>query len=219
MANLNNLNKISQKRKKIVYGYIHKMQSVLFASNKGIIPKGIICICILFYGDLDKYDPLMKAAGIKLSNDNMRATSQRGKAESCMLTRNVETGYYSWKFKIKKVSGFMIIGIWMVGKETERAINTYFTIDGSGYGYCCHFARITDPDSGFTNYADYAIKCKSGMIVEMFVDFDKLSLSYKVNGKQYGKSHDIVQHKYRAAVYMLCKGDCVEILDCSSKNE
>ena len=41
----------------------------------------------------------------------------------------------------------------------------------------------------------FGVCVKSGDEVEMMVDFDQLSLCWKVNGKCIGKSHDITKDK------------------------
>ena len=36
-----------------------------------------------------------------------------------------------------------------------------------------------------------AVKCKEGDVIDFYLDLDKVELSYAVNGKNYGKTHDV----------------------------
>ncbi len=53
-------------------------------------------------------------------------------------------------------------------------------------------------------------------IIEMIADFDSLTLSFIINGTDYGKSHDIKQAKYRAAVTVYYPECSIELLEYST---
>ena len=53
---------------------------------------------------------------------------------------------------------------------------------------------------------------KSGDIVSMHLDFEKLTLSFSVNGVDYGISHNIEPEKYRCAVHVYDKAAVLELL-------
>ena len=99
------LNKVTQKVKNTVFGYIRQNQSLYFTSNNPyyIIPKLVIFLCIKFY-----YQQLWnkKAIGssMTISNDNT-VTIKAGSSESnsAFLTDIIdEKGIYHYKFKVIK---------------------------------------------------------------------------------------------------------------------
>merc|ERR1712228_106897 len=105
-------------------------------------------------------------------------------------------------------SKWIMIGIRKVEKDKSPPIEASFV--GDGYGYCT--SNGTKSGLGFL-VEMYGIRCVAGDIVKMILDFDNLSLSFNVNGIDYGKSHIITQGKYRAAVYMYCSGDEIQLLE------
>ena len=48
----------------------------------------------------------------------------------------------------------------------------------------------------------YGIKCNINSIIDMFVDFHKLSISFTLNRIDYGKAFDIKPGRYRVAIGM-----------------
>ena len=46
----------------------------------------------------------------------------------------------------------------------------------------------------------------------MFIDFDKLTLSYLINGIDYGVACKITQDKYRVAICLQHQGNSVRLL-------
>ena len=106
----------------------------------------------------------------------------------------------------------MLIGIWRVQKNVTPPLITYFTYGtNKGYAYSISAGKRTTVSGGHSD-TEYGVKCCHGDIVEMILDFDELSLSFKVNGKDYGKSHGVTQDKYRAAIFMMGANDQVHFL-------
>ena len=46
----------------------------------------------------------------------------------------------------------------------------------------------------------------------MYVDFDKLQLSYIINGKDYGVAFKITKGKYKVAINMYQEGDIISLV-------
>merc|ERR1712176_386990 len=97
-------------------------------------------------------------------------------------------------------------GIWKTmynGSKQIPQIDSYFTSHGTGdnggaYAYVTDNACIVNKTGG--GYGDkYGVKCNTGDIVEMFVDFDELTLKYSVNGIDQGVAYKIQPGSYRAA--------------------
>ena len=67
----------------------------------------------------------------------------------------------------------------------------------------------------WTDFDSYGCKVKSGDIICIFLDFISLSLSYSVNGKDYGIAFKIKKSKYRLAISSKWSGDSIELLEYS----
>lgn len=211
-VHLKDLKKIEQSRKDAVFGYIRNNQ----LKDKEF-PKEIILICILFFGkEIDSFDPKWKGAGMTLSNDNRRVEYKNSGMQSLYCKKIVESGYHEWKFKVvqtKTYGGYFTFGLWRCSKNKNPPLNTYFTKGANqGYGYSVDAAKKSRITNGSCS-EPFGVLAKSGDIVEMMVDFEQLTLCWKVNGESYGKSHDITQDKYRAAIYMGYSNKIVEIMD------
>ena len=213
---IQDIKKIQQSRKDTVYGYIRRQKSLKYER----IPTGIIYICILFYGNFtDEFDPEWKGKTMDLSKNNKRVRyDPTGDFESIFCKKIIESGYHEWKFKVIKPGTegpYMMMGLWRCSKDKEPPTTTYFTNGkNQGYGYSVANATLSQIDNGCTSTSNpYGVVIREGDIVEMIVDFDDLSLSWKVNGKSYGKSHDITKDKYRAAIFMCAGEGIVEIMD------
>eukprot|EP01084_Bolivina_argentea_P074999 136018_1 len=88
----------------------------------------------------------------------------------------------------------MLIGIWKTQQGNNPPLDTYFTQgNNQGYAFCPEIAKLTKTEDGKSGGIKYGEVCKSGAIVEMILNFNELSLSYVINGKNYGKAYDIAQ--------------------------
>ena len=213
--NLNDLSKIREEKKCTVYGYVREQY-------EQDVPNGIILICILFYGSVwDEWDKDTISKYIKLDEET-RIITQTGNSNTCstFLKEVVDSGIHKWKFKIIKCGNHawatMDIGIWNIeNNDGNPPINgIFFEMCGkdhcSGYAFSTSNARKKADNS---QYRDYGEKCKDGVIVDMTVDFDALSLSFMVNDKEYGKAFDIEPGKYRAACYLYFTDDSFQFIE------
>ena len=201
------LDRINQARKDTVTGFIRRTK------NKHI-PEEIIHICMLFYALVDQFDPkCVDSALIKLNEETQSVIHIKDYGQtSAYLTNIVDSGRHEWKFKIVQRRDVMLIGIWRVGENVSPPLNTYFTNGhDKGYAYSLSAGKRTTIRGGHSD-SKYGVKGTDGDIVDMVLDFDKSSLSFRVNGINYGKSHDVKQGKYRAAVHLIGKGDQIQVL-------
>ena len=213
--NLNGLKRFGQKQKDTVFGYIRRIEKELFSSDFGAIPNGIVLICILFYGHIpDEFDPKHIGPGLILHEQTISSRGYGG--GSAFLKRTLESGHHEWRFRIDKRKidiQSIVFGIWRIQKDEDPPIHTWFT-NGGNKGYCFNavYSQIGDIKSGFTIGTKYGVRCNEGDVIEMILDFDDLSLSFRINGTDYGKAFDIKQNKYRAAVFLKQMGDTVRLL-------
>ena len=94
----------------------------------------------------------------------------------------------------------------MESNSDALKLDRHFYIGGDdsdcvvGYGFIMN-GSLTNAD--VNEYGtDYGVSYydNSGGILEMKLDFNKLTLSYTIDGTDYGKAFDIPKGKYRAAV-------------------
>ena len=79
-----------------------------------------------------------------------------------------------------------------------------------GYGFA-NGARLTNR-RGYADGSDYGEKPKKGSIIDMILHLDNLTLSYVINGTNYGKAFSIQQGKYRLGLSMRGVGDSLTLL-------
>lgn len=207
---LQNLTKIRDEKKHAVYGYIREQY-------QGEVPHGVILICILFYACAwDEWDRDHIVESIILDEETGIVTQDRATKTSIFLKETVQSGIHSWKFKVIKCNNHecttMHLGIWNIdsnhGKPPKS--DTFYCGKASGYVFV---SSTGHKKAGNRSKEEYGEQCKDGTIIEMIVDFHKLSLSFMVNGTDYGKAYDIEPARYRAAVYLFVKGDSYQFLE------
>ena len=213
--NLKEISKIRQERQATILGYIRAYEKV----NNTIIPKGIVLMVILFYGnDTDKWDPQCISNGMILSNLDRTITKTSGSFESSYCAKIIESGIFKWKFKIEHRYGPIIVGIWKDKDDSSSPpLNTLFTKKNfgcGGYGFCSWTGAflIEEDSKGGIMGKTYGVILNKGAIIEMILDLEQLTLSYIIDGKDYGKAFDVEKCKYRAAVCMYNKENAITLL-------
>ena len=207
---LKKVSNIDKDRQCTIYGYIRQYEQ----SRQINIPEGIILVLILFYGnEKDDWDPNYISKYMKLSD---RTVTQISHAfGSSYGKRIMDSGIFKWRLKINQCenNGF-IFGIRRVGDPNNPPpTHTWFTNGGwdSGYAFRSRYSRLTD-DDGYALGKPYGASPENGSIIEMTLDLDELTLSYIIDGKDYGKAFDIKRGKYRMGFYMDQKDDSVSLL-------
>ena len=204
--NFGKLERIDQFQRDTVTGFIRS------TTNKHI-PEEIIHICMLFYALVDQFDPKCIDSKMIKINEETQSVKIRGYGHPSAYLKNiVDSGHHKWKFRIVQRTSVMSIGIWRVQMNESPPLDTYFTYGhDKGYAYSLSTGMST-AICGAQSRTKYGVRGKDGDIVEMILDFDDLSLSFKVNGIDFGKSHDVTQGKYRAAVHLIGKGDEIQFI-------
>ena len=138
-----------------------------------------------------------------------------------MQTKN--KGKYCWKFKLVNYIRYSLrFGIVIESKITKYAQGNYVNIGHfGGTSYCWDPGNGQErsligfgvgTNSGKLKPYGPKKKLESGDIVGVHLDFDNLTLSYSVNGKNYGISHKIKPEHYRCAVHVYDKEAVLELL-------
>lgn len=191
---------LSKKMQFTVYGYIHEHQS----SSNLKIPQDIILLCLLFYGDTDAWDPKCIPTTMKL--DHKTLTQCRNAPANVCCQAIIESGSIEWRFRIEEANpfGMLKIGIWKIRSlQNQPPLTGYiYNMNANGYEYNVVNA-LRDK---------YGMEYRSGSIITMTLDMNKLSLKYVLDGMDCGVLWTVEKCKYRAFVSMFCMNDSVTIL-------
>ena len=217
--------KIDQQCIDSVFGYIRNAQK-LFINDKRIyytIPISINHICALYYASyFDKFYKWSIGKRMILSKNKLTIIQKKTGFNSAFLTKIIDRGVYHWIFRLDVVS---IPGVWSTtigifdsdeqDDDDDYPINKRF-LEGyeKGYGWSPCNAKLINTKTGICKKddKDYGIKCDQGDIIEMFVDMNKLELSYVVNGQDFGVAFKIRDSYYQAAINLFCTGDSITLL-------
>ena len=209
-VNLNNYDEIDEKTKYLIFGFIRDAQK-LFPSDVIFynIPTLINYLCALFYFVKDEWDETRIAAKYKILQDKVTLESSNETEwddESSACMKNIAySGKHHWKFKIIKwpKSEYIIIGIIKNDPELiEKVVGTFLGgIPNSTYCLDLYTTELNVHEKYSRWNKGYGVEGNEGDIIDMYLDLDKLELSYAINGKYYGKAFDIDDgHGYIAAV-------------------
>eukprot|EP01084_Bolivina_argentea_P019181 35669_1 len=166
---------------------------------------------------------------LKMQQNIITKTGHYYVPTTIFLKTLVSKGICAWKFKIIKTGTEAnlgpFIGIWKSkygGKipdssggfhaKKKRYIselkNRDYVFDaGSG------LKKNPQTDNRMDHGEKYAGRCKDGDVVEMCLNMDLLSLSFKVNGKDYGNAFlKIEKCSYNAAVSLFGEGTSVQLM-------
>lgn len=209
---LKRIKAIESIRKDAVFGYIRNLNMD--------IPEGIFLICLLFYGiKLHKWDEeLFRTIISNLTNTTITQWARSKTKESAFIEPMLECGIHTYKFKIanRETAQFedtIEIGIWLNFNDNNPIIHDRFDFNENkniqtGYAFITNGNIRTSIDK----YKQFGIECKNGTIIEMTVDLDALSLSFKIDDVDYGKAFDIMSGSYRVAAFLPNRWDSLKLI-------
>ena len=212
----------------IVFGWIRKYQSEYFINHDksslfSNIPLSIYSICLCYYYATDKFDKNNKSECIILSNDDTCIYYSHGATWQTIFGQRIciRGGVYEWKLKLIKIKeqGYntwnTIIGV-VDDKQNKKKIlitsASDITFFNNSYGFIGSqkksYSRI-DHEYQRVEYGEKFEKENDEIIV--ILDLINNTLSYKINGNDYGVAYKVKSGiSYRFAV-SLCKGRTLEL--------
>lgn len=195
----------NKKSKFTVFGYIHEHES-LQKSKKKIykIPLLIQYLCLGYYDSSDKWDK----SHCKIDKNIANITSYENK--SAFLTNIISKDKYKWKFKIQSLSinAHIFFSIRPFISETNYNTLPEYVFCGATGSRAILIDEKTD-----TKVHDYGTKCKQNDIIEMILDLNKNTLSFIINGINYGIAfNNILNTQYRAIVDC-CSSARIELIN------
>ena len=173
------------------------------------IPKEINDMVLLFYFMHDGWDGNAMGKGIVLKDNGIIEMTEDRVSSNAFLTKQFISGWNEWRFRVvkfneKEIGHWRItIGIFDVNSGTPP-LREHFNISGRSYTICCSFrADRYDADT----------QIKSGSIIKLIVDMDKLEMYVEIDEMRiYNRATKIKQSKYRVGFNLYSQGDSLQIL-------
>ena len=216
MTSFHQLNKL--KDIIIVDGYIHEADIKIFETHSSFyknIPSVINNLCIDYYHiPKDRFDPELHGEKVKVS-DTMINKSKYGQC-SVFLSNILSSGKHQWRFKIWQTHGCTLsIGVWDNAFSAEKQLNTYLTtVREATYTINFNDAEFQGPKKfAVRDSGRYGEKCEWNCIIDMYLDLDKLDLSFAINTRNYGTAFKLKSGtSYRGCSYIFAEGAKLELL-------
>ena len=202
---------IKSENKLLVHGYVHEI-SVKSDVN---IPSSIIDICIVFTFIIFQWDLETKCDRLQADNDTLKVTYKDGRSEEANIYSSTilsEKLIYTFKIQVfnHEYGIFGITHATSKANELTKALEAYVDYE-YGYGWGGHYAQTIHNDCS----KKYAVKPHDKDIIEMRFDKINGTLSYKLNGTDYGIAFaDIdIEIDYKFAAYMFDGDEGFQIID------
>ena len=130
--------------------------------------------------------------------------------QSIYCIKRVSTGKHKWKFRYDQVTRNVWNLIGIAKTRTQLPTEKPWMGIGGDYGYAFAGPQSVTAEPKWRLYGKC---CNSGDIVEMILDLDERTVSYTINGKDYGIADDnIEQTEYRAGVTLYRTHDKITLL-------
>ena len=208
------LKQIPERNKHLAFGYLRENEK----KNKTNYPELIKYLVLVYSNRQDKFDSNTTNDLLKINGDSIIykptpiTLNSAGGVYSSALANTVSRDVHIWKFAYDQVDEAVIkqscvIGIWQVDKKHNiLGNNGCFDVTAGNDGVCTGYGLamdgfLTNPESPATWGRGYLNeKIKAGDSIEFKVNFNELSLSFKLNGKDFGKAFNIKPGEYKAAL-------------------
>ena len=169
--------------------------------------------------DLDEWDPNCTASLYHINaKDNILSCVDDTQDGLAFMRKIIDNqGKHHWKFQIIDGDSLMI-GIFkqsVIEKEgIDSILGSFLTkIPYSTYVIDVLGSCIMEHDRVLWFGGHYGSDCRKNDILEMYLDFDKLSLSYSVNGKDIGPAFENIDNcKYRVVVWIYSKDTAIKFI-------
>ena len=228
------LKEIPQRNKDLAFGYLRGNEK----KNKSNYPQLIKYLVLIYSNQQDRFDP--KATHKHLNIDGNCVTDTRISDRSnpyaaitynnCYLKNVAMEGIHIWKFKYySKYDGDdnneAQVGVWKSKYGDPRAEDGATLIDNTTkdnktcteYVITMDGRRTTPHNPEYWNHLRYHPRPKQGDIIEMNLDLNKLTLTFKVRGEIVVIFNDIEDTSYRAAVATYRGQDKFELISYQDK--
>merc|ERR1712228_426064 len=163
-------------------------------------------LCLRFYLILCEWDKDLHGDSMEIVDNGNCVKMIRRNWGSAYLTGEYYEDIHHWTFKIESgpLSGhYCLIGIWKTKSAKKPILNRYFTDKAdNGYAYDIERGRFTTPSNPGGGGPKYAVQCHKNDVIEMYLDFKTLMLTFSVNGTYYANGQKIENTEYKAVISM-----------------
>merc|ERR1712228_772777 len=172
------------------------------------MPMELKKLCLLYYSFGTEWDKDLHGASMEIVDNGKCVKMIEKNWGSAYLTGEYCEGIHHWKFKIEHGPyqyAYFLIGIWKP-KSTKYGtpiLNKYFTQrKHNGYAFDIKEPKLTNPARPGGGGPKYAVRCHQNDVIEMYLDFNTLMLTFSVNGTYYPNGQKIENTEYKAAITM-----------------
>ena len=202
-------NNLEKSQRLLVSGFVRNAGEIYNIKN---IPTDINTIIHLFLKFYDHWSQKYSSDKMEIDNNGLSCTV-RGKRESSVFgTTVVETGVFVWRIEIEQAvidedDEGPFVGIIVDDPKILEKFQNDDGWDNYGYQLCAvDGAVVPNGSMGGTKTWYYGCKWhKTSDILEISLDLNERTLSFKVNDKDYGVAYkDIEKRKYRLVLTSDC---------------
>jgi len=211
----------------IVFGFLRDLaKGVVVATDESEdsgIPEGLHKLCQSFYSLIIKWDESSKwhSSNMQVVDSGHSIKMNKTCWGSAFLTEQYSEGVHHWRFKLQSLDCrrryYVLFGIWKADSGPP-ILDSFFT-DKKENGYAMNVidGTLTVPHMPGCGGVKYATYCKTGDIIDMYLDFEALMLTFAINGKYYEKGQKVEGTAYKAAVTMYWEQDTIRLVSHDNK--
>jgi len=175
-------------------------------------------VCQSFYAVIIRWEdsPKWHSSNMAVVDSGRSVAKKSTGWGSAFLTETVREGLHHWRFKLQSLDSrrryYVLFGIWKT-QSGPPILDSFFT-DRKHNGYALNVidGTLTDPRLPGCGGIKYAAYCKAGDTVDMFLDLERLLLTFAINGKHYEKGQRVEEAEYKAAVTMYWEHDTIRFV-------
>lgn len=189
------IKEISQRNKDLAFGYLKGKEKEYKANYPQLIKYLILC----FSNAKDEFDPKAVHQNLQINKQSIAVKIKKGKNKNAYLKNKLSEGIHVWTFKIQEHTSSAAIGIWKTSSGKPE-LNRF--IDGTNIPFAPTGYFITT-NGNKSDPSNWRIRCKpayNGDCIEMKLDLNALSLTFKINNQFNTKFTDIENTTYRAVI-------------------
>lgn len=205
----NQLGKIPQRKKDLVFGFIKEV----YANENKHVPNMVKFMALIYYHTKnDSFDGAHTNGTLDIEKDCVKQPHQELLDPSLMITylKNIASnGTHIWRFQNNNTTTNDADMLGIKNIESELRLTGYFDAKGASEGYALFMGGLIRRQTENNDNWDFLETWGNGCIikdsiVEMKLDFNDLSLSFKIERKNdeatIGKAYNIKKGSYRAVV-------------------
>eukprot|EP01084_Bolivina_argentea_P174713 302630_1 len=204
-------------QKYLVYGFIREIHN-LFSQNKAyFMPVSLKNLCFDYFLVWEEWDPLYIGKSIQCNGSIIKTTAMSwytGCYGKQIIGPNT---IISWTIKLIKFGGYGNLfnsryGIIRDDGENMKVLSDFnpFYDNEQGYAFTASMDHQINP--GYKRYGEEFNKC--GSIMKIILDTVKWTLSFNINGNDYGVAFkNIKKQNYRLCVLLLQRNTEIELVE------